>query len=211
MTEAKDCTYPYNNAEPSHTADYLYPKVFEILAREDMDGNRIFDLGCGNGAFAAALDERGYDVTGVDPSEEGIAQAREAHPELNLHVGSAYDDLTDRFGQFPVVVSLEVIEHVYDPYRFAACVFNLLEEGGVAVLSTPYHGYLKNLALALLGKIGTSHYSPLWQHGHIKVWSPGTLRELLEDTGLRNIRFHRVGRIPPLAKSMIAVAKKVPR
>ncbi|MCS4136366.1 class I SAM-dependent methyltransferase [Salinibacter ruber] len=76
------------------------------------------------------------------------------------------------------------------------------------MLSTPYHGYLKNLAMALLGKIGTTHYSPLWTHGHIKIWSPSTLQQLLEETGFRDVQYRRVGRIPPLAKSMIAIAKK---
>lgn len=200
--------YDYGNAAPSHTASYIWPVLFDLLESEAPSGSAVFDLGCGNGAFAAALDERGYDVTGVDPSEEGIEQGQRAHPNPDLHVGSTNDDLADRFGRFPVVVSLEVIEHVYDPYHFADSVYDLLQEGGVALLSTPYHGYLKNLAMALLGKIGTTHYSPLWRHGHIKIWSPSTLRELLEETGFRNVCFQRVGRIPPLAKSMIAIAEK---
>lgn len=202
------CEYSYGDAIPSCTASYVWPPVFGILKEEAPSRVSVFDLGCGNGAFAAALAERGYDVTGVDPSEEGIRQARQAHPSLDTHVGSTYDDLADQFGRFPVVTSLEVIEHVYDPHQYAGCIFDLLERGGVAVLSTPYHGYLKNLAMAILGKIGTTHYSPLWTHGHIKIWSPSTLRELLEETGFRNVRFRRVGRIPPLAKSMIAIATK---
>jgi 2-polyprenyl-6-hydroxyphenyl methylase/3-demethylubiquinone-9 3-methyltransferase len=35
-----------------------------------------------------------------------------------------------------------------------------------------------------------------------------TLTRLLEETGFGAIEFRRVGRIPPLAKSMIAIAKK---
>ena len=91
---------------------------------------RVFDLGCGNGAFAAELADRGYDVTGVDPSRDGIAQARETHPELDAHVGSAYDDLQSEYGTFDIVVSLEVVEHVYYPRKYAACVYDLLERGG---------------------------------------------------------------------------------
>ncbi len=207
--DEQTCSYSYGDAEPSHTADYLWPHVFEILEEEITGDRRVFDLGCGNGALAAALEERSYDVTGVDPSEAGIREAKEAYPGLDVHVGSAYDDLEAQYGSFPAVVSLEVVEHVYYPRKYAACVYDLLERGGgVAVLSTPYHGYLKNLAMALLGKIGTTHYSPLWTHGHIKIWSPSTLHQLLEETGFRDIQFRRVGRIPPLAKSMIAIAKK---
>ena len=79
--------------------------------------------------------------------------------------------------------------------------------GGVAIVSTPYHGYLKNLALALMGKMD-AHFTVLWDHGHIKFWSIPTLTTLLTEVGFCNIRFHRVGRIPTFAKSMIAVANK---
>ena len=39
---------------------------------------RCFDLGCGNGSVAAAVAARGWKVSGVDPSDDGIARAREA-------------------------------------------------------------------------------------------------------------------------------------
>ena len=119
-------------------------------------------------------------MTGIDPSEEGIAIVREAFPELDLHRGSAYDDLAARFGQFPAVVSLEVVEHVYYPRKYASCVYDLLEENGIAIISTPYHGYWKNLALALTGKMD-DHFGPLWTHGHIKFWSRDTLSQLLRE------------------------------
>ncbi len=80
-------------------------------------------------------------------------------------------------------------------------------QGGAAVVSTPYHGYWKNLALAVSGKMD-AHFTALWDHGHIKFWSEKTLRVLLEEAGFRDIRFRRVGRVPALAKSMIAVARK---
>ncbi|MDG4555010.1 MAG: hypothetical protein P9E24_12335 [Candidatus Competibacter sp.] len=66
------------------------------------------------------LTQRGWDVTGVGPSAEGIAHAQHQYPELKLYVGSAYDDLASRYGQFPVVLGLEVVEHVYFPRQPAA-------------------------------------------------------------------------------------------
>ena len=104
------------------------------------------------------------------------------------------------------MLSLEVVEHVYAP-RHARTVFDLLSPGGVAVISTPYHGYWKNLALALSGRMD-AHFTALWDHGHIKFWSMQTLRRLLSETGFADIRFERVGRLPALAKSMIVVARK---
>jgi hypothetical protein len=55
------------------------------------------------------------------------------------------------------------------------------------------------------------HFTALWDHGHIKFWSIETLTKLLNEAGFQDVRFHRVGRIPQLAKSMIAVARKPKR
>lgn len=201
--------YRYANSKLNCSHDYLLPTVFCLLDGLDPPAGRrrLFELGCGNGSVARELTRRGWDVTGVDPSTEGITQANRAHPDLKLHTGSAYDDLAVRYGQFPVVLSLEVVEHVYFPRQYAATVFSLLHGGGMAILSTPYHGYWKNLTMALTGKMD-AHFTALWDHGHIKFWSMKTLALLLEEAGFRDIRFKRVGRVPPLAKAMIAIAKK---
>ena len=102
---------------------------------------------------------------------------------------------------------LEVVEHVYDPFLWARTAFELIEPGGVLIASTPYHGWLKNVLIAATGKFD-HHVHPLRTHGHIKFWSMNTLRELLEKTGFRGIRFERVGRFPQLACSMIVFADR---
>jgi hypothetical protein len=61
--------------------------------------------------------------------------------------------------------------------------------------------------MAITGKLD-SHFTALWDHGHIKFWSPQTLRQLVEEAGLRFLRLRRVGRIPPLAKSMMMVVQR---
>lgn len=168
----------------------------------------MFDLGCGNGSVANELAKQGWQVTGVDPSVQGIAQASARYPHLALYEGSAYEDLATRFGRFPVVVSREVVEHVYDPRRYAAALFALLQPGGAAIVSTRYHGYWKNLALAVSGRMN-AHFTALWDHGHIKFWSIRTLSMLLHEAGFVDIRFERVGRVPALAKSMIAIVRRL--
>lgn len=203
--------YRFGDAAPVHTDAYLLPVVREALATVAFPtaARRVFDLGCGNGATAAALTHDGYTVTGVDPSTDGIRQAQAAHPHLDLHLGSAYDDLASAYGTFPALISLEVVEHVYDPRAYAATAFDLVAPGGLAVFSTPYHGYLKNVVIALTGRYDR-HHNPLWDHGHIKFWSIATLGALLRQAGFRELAFRRVGRVPALAKSMVALARKPP-
>ena len=124
--------YRYDQAGLNHSHGYLLPTVFRLLDELNLpaDQRRLFELGCGNGSVAHALTQRGWDVTGVDPSVEGIAQAHRAYPDLKLYSGSAYDDLATQYGQFPVVLSLEVVEHVYFPRQYAKSVFNLIHAGG---------------------------------------------------------------------------------
>jgi hypothetical protein len=78
----------------------------------------------------------------------------------------------------------------------------------VAIVSTPYHGYWKNLALSLVPGAWDRHHHPLQDDGHIKFWSIPTLRMLLSKAGFQQTSFRRVGRLGPLAKSMVAIAIK---
>ncbi|TKB65430.1 MAG: class I SAM-dependent methyltransferase [Nitrospira sp.] len=202
--------YGYEDGDLNPSHDYLVPSVLEILGSLDIVQNqkRIFELGCGNGAVADVLTRQGYQLTGVDVSVQGVEQAQRRHPHLSLQLGSAYDRLADTYGRFPVVISLEVVEHLYDPRAFARTLFDLVEPSGTAIVSTPYHGYWKNLAMALTGRLD-HHFTALWDHGHIKFWSIVTLKQLLQEAGFRSIAFRRVGRMPALAKSMIAIATKL--
>jgi 2-polyprenyl-3-methyl-5-hydroxy-6-metoxy-1,4-benzoquinol methylase len=198
--------YSYSTAIPSHTDRYIMPAVREAL-KLTSPPRRLFELGCGSGATAGQLAALGFEVTAVDVSQSGVALARAAYPACRFEVASAYDPLSVSFGTFDVVVSLEVIEHLYAPRAFAATLRDLLNPGGIAIISTPYHGYLKNLALAATGRLD-AHFTALWDHGHIKFWSRRSLCALFAEVGLEETWFMRVGRISILAKSMICVFRR---
>ena len=164
---------------------------------------RAFDLGCGKGGTCRMLSNLGFQVVGVDPSANRIAQARQAYPELRLEIGSCYDNLASCYGTFPLVVLLE-FEHCIDPRAFARTFLSLIAPNGIGILSTPFHGYLKNLTLSLANK-WDSHHGVLWDGGHIKFFSIATLKALSRECGTEHIRFLRAGRILPLAKSTMAI------
>jgi 2-polyprenyl-3-methyl-5-hydroxy-6-metoxy-1,4-benzoquinol methylase len=196
--------YQYRSSQAGHHHSYLLPTLDRVIA--DYRPTQIFDLGCGNGSTANHI-SRHCKVVGVDPSDSAVAQANLAYPNVRIEVGSAYDDLSSKFGKFPMAISLEVVEHLYYPRKFARAMFELVEPNGIAVISTPYHGYLKNVALAISGKMD-SHFTALWDGGHIKFWSFTTLSELLNEAGFEVMQGKRVGRIPPLAKSLIMIARR---
>lgn len=193
--------YRYHGHQEPHTAPYLWPVAAAAVAGY----HRVLDLGCGSGAFAAHLAQAGHEVVGLDSSASGIAAATATHPGIRFVEASAYDDLTD-LGAFDAVVSLEVIEHCYSPRKLVRTMVLAARPGGLVVLSTPYHGYLKNLALAITGR-WDAHLTALWDHGHIKFFSPRTITKLLGEAGVTSIAIRRVGRVPPFAKSMLVTGR----
>ena len=207
MNKRNSTEYRYESSQAAWDNAYLWQAVEKILLSEKTIEKRLFELGCGNGVSANAASKLGFDVVAVDTSESGVSAAVQSFPHIQFAVGSAYDDLAVQYGTFPLVMSLEVVEHCYEPRKYASTIYELLETDGLAIISTPYHGYVKNLAIALLGKCD-DHWTALWDGGHIKFWSQTTLKQLLQEAGFSSVEFVRVGRIPCLAKSMIAIARK---
>ena len=58
----------------------------------------------------------------------------------------------------------------------------ITEKNGYVLLTTPIHGYYKNLLISLLN-LNDKHYTPLWKHGHIKFFSVKTFKELVRISG----------------------------
>ena len=198
----------YPSAEPSWPTRYIWPVLTRILEECPVTERRVFEIGSGNGATANLLVRLGYNVVGVDPAIEGVELARRSYPDATFNLGTAYDDLAKTYGAFPIVISLEVIEHCYSPKTFLKTTYGLMQPGALGVISTPFHGYWKNLAMAVAGK-WDGHLDPLWEGGHIKFFSERTLNIALQEAGFVHISFRHAGRVLPIfAKSMIAVFRR---
>jgi len=198
--------YGWNTSAGPQSCDYLGPAIEDALTR--LGVRRVLDLGCGNGALAGQLARAGFDVVGVEYDAEGVAIARAAWPGLRFYNFGVQDDpgtLLAEEAPFDCVVSTEVIEHLYSPHLLPRFAHAVLKPGGKLVLTTPYHGYLKNLALAVAGK-WDRHLTALWHGGHIKFWSRATLSALLQGEGFEVTGFRGVGRLPWLWKSMVLTA-----
>ena len=198
----------YPDERPRGCADYVSSSVF-ALAGALAPGTRVLDVGCGNGALAGVFLSRGCHVVGVDLSEPGIQIARAAHPGARFEVAAAGKELLGVLGEAPfdLVVSTEVIEHLYAPASFLEGCRDALRPEGRFIISTPYHGWLKNVLIAAAGQ-SDFHYRPLVQGGHIKFWSRKTLAAALTATGFTSIEFAGTGRVPYLWKSMVMAAER---
>jgi 2-polyprenyl-3-methyl-5-hydroxy-6-metoxy-1,4-benzoquinol methylase len=205
MADYKD--YGYHDSNATHAHQYIVNPILDLI---DKNKQPILDLGCGNGALVNLLLDKGYDAYGTDASAKGIEIASQFSATHFALQDLSTDDLPEQFAhiKFNTIISTEVIEHLYDPRKFISfCKKVLLANGGGdLILSTPYHGYLKNLLLAIAGK-WDQHANPLWDGGHIKLWSKKTITSLLEEQGFKVTDFVGCGRVPYVWKSMVIKAK----
>jgi len=205
--QASNPDYGWQEAPP-HSCAYLAPVVVQVL--RDLGARRVVDVGAGNGVLCGDLAAAGFEVTGVEPDEQGVEVARARLPQITFHHAGVHDDpapVLATGGPFDVAVSTEVIEHLYAPHLLPRFAQPLVRPGGHLVITTPYHGYWKNLALSVLDK-WDHHHTALWHGGHIKFFSRRTLSQLLEENGWRVRRFQGIGRLPGLWKSMLLVAER---
>jgi SAM-dependent methyltransferase len=195
QSHADTCSHPY-----------LLPLVAEICRKHATQN--LLDIGTGNGSALPFWKRQGWRVSAMEPDAEGFGFANQV-PGVDvrmLGVGGALP--ADWAGAFDTAVCLEVVEHLFDPHQLVETAAGALKPGGIAIISTPYHGFLKNLALSLANK-WDFHHHPLRVGGHIKFWSKRTLASLFEEGPFRALEFHGAGRIPFLWKSMVVVFERV--
>jgi 2-polyprenyl-3-methyl-5-hydroxy-6-metoxy-1,4-benzoquinol methylase len=209
-------SYHYANfderPDPSHRPLYLAAVLSHLTDKAERVGT-VLDAGCGGGDFAIGLHQAGLKVYGLDTSESGIAAARQRGVGTFV-VSSIYDSFLDPFGvaSFDAVLAVEVIEHLYSPRVFVARAVEALRPGGLLIVTTPYWGYLKNIALAVSNRTDRA-LTPLWDGGHIKHWSRDTLTRLMQEKGLPVVAFYGCGEgirrwIPYMWNSMMMVFRK---
>jgi 2-polyprenyl-3-methyl-5-hydroxy-6-metoxy-1,4-benzoquinol methylase len=200
--------YGWGSSERPQSCGYITPSIIRLL--RGLSVKRVLDIGSGNGILCSIISSKGYDVVGVEYDKNGVDIASKTHPQLTFLNYGVQDDpdlLIQKVGTFDVVVSTEVIEHLFSPHLLPSYAYKTLNSGGYIILTTPYHGYLKNLLLSLFDK-WDKHHTPLWHGGHIKFWSRATLTQLLSENGFKVTGFSGVGRVPYLWKSMVIVAQK---
>ena len=130
--------YDEFNGEADYDALYRY--VLGQLQSHGVQKGILADLGCGTGDLTLMLAQAGYDMIGVDQSEEMLAVLREKADELGIAGGL----LLDLYGTIRAAVStFDTFNHIGPAPRFCKAVERagfFMEQGGVFIfdLNTPY-------------------------------------------------------------------------
>lgn len=123
------------------------PMVHQQLARLlflsqvlDLKGKRVLEFGCGSGLNCAYLQSQAEvrEIVGFDVSPESVALAKKQYPHIRVLCADACDPaLSISPGEWDVILSFEVLEHVPNMLAFIANIRRHLAPGGVVFISTP--------------------------------------------------------------------------
>jgi trans-aconitate methyltransferase len=171
--------------------------VVELLAPRA--GERILDLGCGDGALTRRLGEIGASVVGVDSSAEMVAAAR----ALGLDARVMSGEVLAFEGEFDAVFSNAALHWMLRPEKVIAGVWRALKLGGRFVGEFGGHGNVQHIKTALVaaldrrgldGKAAVPWYFP----------TPAEYRGLLEAQGFRVRAIELIPRPTPLPGDIVA-------
>jgi 2-polyprenyl-3-methyl-5-hydroxy-6-metoxy-1,4-benzoquinol methylase len=192
----------------------LWPPQFQarlrFLRARLQPGERVLDVGCGEGHFAVALLDAGMQVLAADIAEEPLRRARALRPELEVCLLPAPSSAAGPWplgdAEFDAVWAGETIEHVADTVAWLSEVRRVLRPHGQLLLSTPAHGPLRMLALALSRRAFATHFDP--RADHLRFYSRSTLAALLQDFRFINIQLHELGGPPGARRTLLAAARR---
>lgn len=151
--------------------------------RTPLEGRTALDVGCGAGLLTEPLARLGARVTGVDAAPELIFAAREHSAAMGLEIDYRAGDVQQLEGEYDLVTSMEVIEHVADPAAFVGALAKRLAPAGLLILSTPNQTSLSRLMVITVGE-GLGRI-PRGTHDYDKFIRPERMKMLLADAGLR--------------------------
>jgi SAM-dependent methyltransferase len=126
----------YDESLPAHVTEHYLAKRTSFLLEASPPPARLLDVGCGTGALAARLAARGYEVTGLDPSEGMLRILGERAPEVTAVRASATEMPFDD-GGFDVSVSVATMHHIADPdsvRRALGEMVRVVRPGGTVVV-----------------------------------------------------------------------------
>jgi SAM-dependent methyltransferase len=146
---------------------------------------KVIEAGCGLGQWVKILREEGYDIEGIDFSEETVRRTKRYDPSLSVRVGNIlhlpYPD-----NHFAGCISLGVVEHLEEgPENALKEAHRVLSAKGTLLVSVPYINPLRKLK----GAVGVYRYRNEKQIGefHQYCFTKTEFTSILRDSGFRVI------------------------
>jgi len=176
-------SYPYRSRSTrilrEDFAD-LCAEASELLSLKA--GNLVIDVGSNDGTLLTPFQQAGYQVLGIEPSDAGKDARKQGIDTITAFFGrETASSAKEEYGQAHLVTAANVFAHIGDIHSVVDGVVDLLGETGVFVSESHY----------LLSLIETLQYDTIY-HEHLRHYSLGSLKYLLESHGLEVFHVKRI-------------------
>lgn len=143
---------------------------------------RVLDLGCGQGHLAGLLQERGYQVTGIDGNGAALREASQwCSQTICADVSQGLDQVLDE--RFSYILLADILEHLEEPANIIERVLPLLTDDGVLVVSTPNVAHAHMRLMLLFGRWNYTDRG-IMDRTHLRFFTRKTLVQLLSGSGV---------------------------
>lgn len=172
-----------NDKPESMAAIGTHDRVIELL-RDHMNGQLdVVDLAAGQGAFSVMLQEQGHNVTAVDADAENWKVK-----DIDLLVANLDSEFSDQIistrQKFDLVVAIEIIEHLENPFRFVRECSKILKKDGLIVLTTPnVESMYSRIVFFMTGRLYSFGSYETVRPAHITPIFRWKLEMILEEAG----------------------------
>jgi len=159
-----------------------------------LNGNETFlDIGCGHGSVSSELIKKGYKVSGIEINKDAIKSLEQKGFEVFQKDISKPLELNKRFD---IVMILDVLEHLFDPYFLLKEAKNVTKSGGAIIVTVPlYFDIVDRFKILFTGSVismdnlcyGEENYKKFrsYNYDHIRFFRPREIIEMGENLGLK--------------------------
>ena len=163
--------------------DYsLWMKEKTNLLIKLFDGEKIVEVGCGNGLLLKNFPRDKFDFIGIDFSKGNLEQAKKENPDLDFYQADLTNESSwsEHKNKFDTVLCSEVIEHIHDDGLALTILHSLLKPNGTLVVTVPAFPFL-------LSKFDI-------KEGHIRRYTKNSISKVVTNAGfiIEEIRFWNV-------------------
>jgi SAM-dependent methyltransferase len=159
----------------------------------------VLEVGCGDASFTRDLAQFSTSVIAIDISAAQIAENSRTYPRISFLQHDVAEPFPFPDSAFEVIWCSEVLEHLFNPVFAVEEMFRILRPGGKLLVTVPYHGWFKDVLIALFK--WDEHFSPT--NPHIRFYTRSTLGRMVENAGFASVRIRTCGMGIPVRDAFV--------
>ncbi len=178
----------------------LHQQIDAMVKQHANDNALILDMGAGEGALSQRLFDSGFNLISADIDSSQFKAVGPQFFQIDFNdVKSVNEFASNHSDYFDIVMGIEVIEHVENPWEYVRLLKKMVKKGGRIIISTPNtSSWLSRFYFLFTGKFLSFNDQTAAEYGHVSPISPWELKLILQREGFSNVEVTSAGNLPSI-------------